>query len=285
MPSKAPNSVAPTAGLSAGTVTFLILAASRRGAEDSVARLQGVSHKCLVTLDGMVMLERVVREALSAKRVGRVVISIEDESVVRQVPYLASLLDAGQLTITPSATTLTGSVEQAVALMGNPWPLVIGTADNALHTAEMIDDFCTQVVENPMDVGVGMTRADIILQKYPNGNRAFHRLRDAAYSSCNLYALKSAAALGTAQVFRTGGQFGKKPRRILKSFGLRVMLLYKLKLATLDGLTNRLSRRFGLRIKAVLLPYAEGPIDVDNPADFALTEEILQARRQQTEAA
>ena len=32
--------------------TALILAASRKGKEDEVAKLQGVSHKCLVEVDG-----------------------------------------------------------------------------------------------------------------------------------------------------------------------------------------------------------------------------------------
>jgi len=51
-------------------VSVLILAASRLGPQDVVAQSQEVSHKCLIRLDGMVMLERVVREIRQSSNVG-----------------------------------------------------------------------------------------------------------------------------------------------------------------------------------------------------------------------
>ena len=37
-------------------LSVLILAASRLGSQDVVAQSQNVSHKCLIKLDGMIML-------------------------------------------------------------------------------------------------------------------------------------------------------------------------------------------------------------------------------------
>ena len=258
--------------------TALVLAASRRGADDTVAKIQGVSHKCLVTLDGVVMLERVVREALSAKNVGQVYVSIESEELLRSVPALNDMMDRGDIKYVKSAENLYLSVAEGIERIDNPWPMGITTGDNALHTAEMIDHFCEQLFTGGADAAVGMTPSDVILAAYPDGKRAFHNLKDGGWSSCNLYALTGPKARGSAKIFEGGGQFGKKPQRILKAFGLMFMVLYRYKLATIDQLARILGKRWKLKVQVIRMPFADAPIDVDNPGDFALTERILQAR-------
>lgn len=259
--------------------TALVLAASRRGPADAVAQIQGVSHKCLVTLDGVVMLERVVREIKAAGGIDRVYVSIESEELLRSVPALGEMLDKGEIHYVPSEENLFLSVKNGAAAIDNPWPLVITTGDNALHTTEMVDHFCTEIAQAKPDAAVAMTPSDVILEAYPDGKRAFHMLKDGGWSSCNLYALFSDKALTAAKVFEGGGQFGKKPQRIMKAFGLWFMLLYKYKLATIHQLAGILSRRWDMTVKVVRMPFADAPIDVDNPGDFELTEKILKSRR------
>lgn len=259
--------------------TALVLAASRRGPADAVAKIQGVSHKCLVTLDDVVMLERVVSEIKNARGIGRVFVSIESEELLRTVPALAKMLDKGEIQYVPSAENLYLSVADAAARIEDPYPLVITTGDNALHTTEMVDHFCREIAEHHPDTAVAMTPASVILEAYPEGKRAFHNLKDGGWSSCNLYALMNDKALKAAKVFEGGGQFGKKPQRIMKAFGLFFMLLYRYKLATIDQLAARLSKRWSMDVRVVRMPFADAPIDVDNPGDFELTERILKTRR------
>jgi GTP:adenosylcobinamide-phosphate guanylyltransferase len=259
--------------------TALILAASRRGPEDSVAKIQNVSHKCLVTIDGMIMLERVVREIRASNSIGDIYVSIESKAHLESVPALKDMLEKGEIHYTPSDDNLYLSVKSAVEDIASPWPLVISTGDNALHTTEMIDYFTNEMFAKKPDAAVAMTPASVILEAYPDGKRAFHELKDGGWSSCNLYALNTNKALTAAKVFEGGGQFGKQPKRILKAFGPIFMMLYKFRLATSKQLTNTLSKRWGLDIQLISMPYADAPIDVDNPGDFERTEAILQKRR------
>ncbi|GHF11858.1 hypothetical protein GCM10017044_02140 [Kordiimonas sediminis] len=263
-------------------VTALILAASRRGAEDSVAKVQNVSHKCLVTIDGMIMLERVVREVKAAKDVGAIYVSIEKRELLEQIPALNEMLEKGEIHFTPSADNLYLSVRDAVANINPEWPLIVTTGDNALHTAEIINYFTDALAKSAPDIGVAMTPADVILNAYPDGKRAFHTLKDGGWSSCNLYAIKGPHALEPARVFEGGGQFGKNPNRILKAFGLMFMILYRWKLTTSTRLSEILSKRWGLKVQIIKMPFADAPIDVDNPGDLERTEQILIARRNGT---
>ncbi|MEL7482312.1 MAG: nucleotidyltransferase family protein [Pseudomonadota bacterium] len=260
--------------------TGLILAASRKGPDDEVAKLQGVSHKCLVEIDGEVMLERVIRELKASANIERIFVSIESEDLLKATPRLAEMLAAGDIAFMPSADNLFLSVSTAIDEIESPFPMIISTGDNALHTTEMIDHFASQFSASTDDVSVAMTPADVILKAYPDGKRAFHELKDGGWSSCNLYGLRSDAALTAAKVFETGGQFGKRPQRIMKAFGLTFMLKYKYKQATLDQLAEHLSQRWKLQISAIRMPFADAPIDVDNPGDFERSERILQARRE-----
>lgn len=259
-------------------VNALILAASRKGAEDEVAKLQGVSHKCLVKIGGVVMLERVVNEIIASDHVGQIYVSIESEDVINEAPALKAMLADGRIRFTPSADNLFASVRNALESIDDPYPVIISTGDNALHTTEMVDHFCAEFLTAGHDCGVGMTPAQTILEAYPDGKRAFHELKDGGWSSCNLYGLANAEAARAAKVFETGGQFGKRPQRIAKAFGLSFLAKYKFKLATLDGLADHLSKRWKVSIKPVKMPFADAPIDVDNPGDFHRTEAILKTR-------
>ncbi|MEO1221230.1 MAG: NTP transferase domain-containing protein [Pseudomonadota bacterium] len=261
-------------------VTVLVLAASRAGPQDAVAKLQNLSHKCLVEIDGEVMLQRVVREIAESKYAGDIYVSIESEDLMRSVPYLAEKMDAGRLKFVAAGENLFASIEQAAASIPDPYPMVVSTGDNALQTSEMFDHFCAETLGSGAEVAVAMTPASTILEAYPDGKRAFHELKDGGWSSCNLYAVTSPKALAAAKVFETGGQFGKQPRRILKAFGLRFMLMYKFSLATIDGMASYLAKRWNVSVTVVRMPFADAPIDVDNPGDFTRTEAILKKRRE-----
>ncbi len=260
-------------------VTALILAASRLGPQDVVAQSQNVSHKCLVSLDGMIMLERVVREIMAARNVDRIFISIESTEILDSVPALKQMRETGQIQFVQSCNNLFLSVTGAAEDIDSPYPLIITTADNALHTTEMVDYFLAELFSVNADAAIAMTPAQVILDAYPEGKRAFHNLRDGGWSSCNLYAVMTEKALVAAKIFEGGGQFGKNPQRILKAFGLVFMLLYRLKLASMASLFKLLSRRWKMDLQLIQMPYADAPIDVDNLADVILTEKILKARR------
>ena len=260
-------------------LTALILAASRKGAADEVAQLQGVSHKCLVQIDGTVMLERVVQAIAASEHVGRIFVSIESESLLLETPGLAALLADGTIQFLPSSDNLFSSVQHAVRTIDAPYPMLISTGDNALHTTEYVDYFSQGMAASDADGFAGFTPAQTILDAYPDGKRAFHELKDGGWSSCNLYGLKNDKALTGARAFETGGQFGKKPRRLLKATGLGFVLKYKFKLASLNGLVEHLSKRWNMILMPITMPFADAPIDVDNVGDFHRTEKILQKRR------
>jgi len=257
--------------------TALVLAANRKGSDDPVARLQNRSHKCLVEVDGVAMIERVIQSLVDSGRFRRIVISIENEQVLQMLPATQRWLDEAVIEFLPSAENLADSL---VELKDHcDVPLVITTADSALHTPELIQDFMSAFARSEADVTVAVTDEKTVREEYPDEELGFFRFRDGGYSFCNIYGVRSRKGLDAARIFRSGGQFRKRPWRILKEFGVLPLILYKYRLASLDAIFQRLGRKLGLRIEPVLLPYGYAPIDVDNPRTLALSERTLKGRR------
>ncbi|HEV2817816.1 MAG TPA: NTP transferase domain-containing protein [Allosphingosinicella sp.] len=255
--------------------TALVLAASR-GNLDPLARAGGVSHKCFIDIAGQPMLRRVVEAVMASGRVGRTIVGIEEDSIAEAKAILAPLPGAEAIEYVASRENIGASV--AAVAREEMLPLVITTGDNALHTPGMVRYFCDALDGLAEDGAFGLTPAQAVLDAYPEGNRAFHRFRDGAYSSCNLYALLTPRALEAPRVFNSGGQFGKKPKRLIGAFGLWAFLLYKSRLFTLRTVLRALSRAIGLRTAPVVMPFAEGPIDVDRMQDWQLANRIVAAR-------
>jgi CTP:molybdopterin cytidylyltransferase MocA len=255
--------------------TALVLAASR-GNLDPLAQAGGVSHKCFIDIAGQPMLRRVVGAVLESGRVGRTVVAIEPAVMEEAKAILAGLPGAEAIEYVASRDNIGTSVSAVATL--ERLPLVITTGDNALHTAEMVRHFCDSLADLDADAALGLTPAEYVLERYPEGNRAFHRFRDGAFSSCNIYALLTPRALTGVKIFNSGGQFGKKPKRLIGAFGLLTFLLYKSRVVTLSTFLGFVSRTLGMRAAQVLMPFAEGPIDVDRMQDWQLANRIVAAR-------
>lgn len=265
--------------------TVLVMAASRKGVNDPVALLQNKSHKCLVEIDGQVMLERVLEALIDSGCFSRIYVSVEEENILRATPRMSAWVDEGRVAFVRSSGNLADSVLSAVDVIPDPLPLIITTGDNALHTPELIRDFMTAFWTRDEDVALAFTRDDVVLRDYANSGLAFHMLKDGGYSACNLYALRREKSLSAVRVFESGGQFGKRHKRILKAFGVTPFILYKLKLTGLEGLIKVIGRKLRVTIDPVLLQYPYGPIDVDNKNSFDITEETLRKRRLAAETA
>lgn len=258
--------------------TALVLAATRGGARDPLAQKGGVSHKAFIDLAGQPMLRRVVKSVIDSGRVGRVIVSIEQEATEEAKQVLAGLDGAVPIDYTPSRESIGVSVSAVEAAFPDALPLIITTGDNGLHTAEIVKSFCDQLDAVSADGALGLTDARYVLEKYPEGSRAFHRFRDGQFSSCNLYAFLTPKAFKGAAIFNGGGQFGKKPKRLIGAFGLMAFLVYKSRLMKVRPFIGVLSRAVGVRTAPVFLPFAEGPIDIDRLSDWELAQRIISQR-------
>lgn len=257
----------------------LVLAAQRPGVVDPLTAGGPIRHKCMLVIHGQIMLERVIAALLESGCCRHIYVCIDDATVLRDGERLCEWMDNGQVSAIAAEGNLADSVYTAARRIPDEhWPLLITTGDNALHTPRLLREFVAAAFAEPCDAALGLTREAVVTAEIPDAGLHWHRLRGGGFSSCNLYLMHNRNSLRAVEVFRGGGQFGKKPWRILQACGILPFLLYKFRLATAEGLFRRVGHNLGVILEPVFLPFSFGPIDVDNPKSFALCERILAQR-------
>ncbi|HEV2817261.1 MAG TPA: NTP transferase domain-containing protein [Allosphingosinicella sp.] len=252
--------------------TVIILAAQRDGRLDPLAAEAGVSHKCLVPIGGRPLLAHVLAALAEVDGIESVRIAVEPGADAALRPLAAA--SGLPVAFVPAADTITDSVYAAA--LGSKAPLVITTADNVLLTPAAVRQVADRLASGD-DTVIALARKEDVLFAHPQGQRRFYKFRDGEYSNCNLYGL-SERGLALAESFREGGQFAKNPMRIARAFGLWNLLILRSGLISLDRAMQRLGRRMGLRVSALVLEDGAHAIDVDNARTYQIAAELLDRR-------
>lgn len=255
--------------------SILILAGRRPGAVDALAAEHGVGDKCLVPVAGRPMIAHVLESAADSS-VAEVFVSTHHAALLDDLNDPVIDLLGRRLIVVPAADNLADSVLAVAGVAG--FPLLVTTADNCLLTPATIAEIGEEAERLGVGAGVALARREDILAVHPEGQRRFYEFSDVAVSNCNAYWIAHPAALRAVEAFRGGGQFVKKPLRVLHAFGLLNLLRFRFGLGPIHHVFRRLSRRLKVDIAPLLVSDGATAIDVDNERSLRVTEALM-ARR------
>ena len=252
--------------------SILILAGRRPGAVDALAEAYGVGDKCLVPVAGRPMIAHVLESAADSSA-RQVFVSTHHASLLAELTDPVVDLLGDRLIIIPAADNLADSV-LAVAGMAS-FPLLVTTADNCLLPPATIAEIEAEAIRLGADAGVALARREDVLAVHPEGQRRFYEFSDVAVSNCNAYWIGHPNALRAAEAFRGGGQFVKKPFRVMQAFGLINLLRFRFGLGPIHHIFQRISRHLDVEISPLLVRNGATAIDVDNERSLRVTEALM----------
>lgn len=252
----------------------IVLAGRTARGEDPLARRFGISHKCLVPLDGRPLVAHVLQTAAVHPAVESLAVSVEREAFDGLFDVLSQLPGRGIVKLVEARSNIVDSV--LAAAEGWDGAILVTTADHALLTPASIDAMAKALERHELAVALSPRAA--VLAAQPGYAHPFHIFADGALASCNLYAAAGPEALAAAEVFRGGGRFAGNPWAVLRAFGVVNLVLLACRAIGLDDAMRRLSLRLGLRIAPVVLEDGTQAIDVDDEAGHALAEKLLRER-------
>ena len=252
-------------GVRAG-VTALVLA-GQRGGTDPLAAAGGVSHKALLPVAGVPMLLRVIASLREAPAIGRIVVSIE-----RPETTLAGLDGLSGVILRPAEASPARSAAAILEEFGTP--LLVTTADHALLSAAMVT-YLLDAAPPEAAALAALARSETVLLEFPEAQRSWLRLRDGAFSGCNLFLLARPEAARVVGFWQKLEQHRKRPLTMAWMLGLLPLLRYALGMMTLQGAARALGRRCAVRLGFVELPFGAAAVDVDKPSDLVLVEAAL----------
>jgi 2-C-methyl-D-erythritol 4-phosphate cytidylyltransferase len=265
--------------------TAIVLAAQRAGRLDPLAEKAGVTHKCLVPIVGRPLIEWVLETLVTVPGVERIRICVEEEAMDEVRAVAAPFEGRGKpIDFAPAKETITESVYEAA--LGIEGAILVTTADNVNMTRDAVEQVMAPLGQGYEGALALATRASVLAARsdeklgYTNVDRVGpYRFKDDRYSNCNMYGIAGERVLRMAEAFRAGGQFSKNKKRLVGFLGLFNIVLLRFKLLTLEQAMERLSKRFGVRVKAVVLEDGAQAVDVDNERTYRLAEQILLQRR------
>ncbi|MGX0904284.1 molybdopterin-guanine dinucleotide biosynthesis protein A [Roseovarius sp. MBR-79] len=254
-----------------------VILAGERDAQDDLRDHAGVASKALIEIAGKPMIARVIAALEGAARVASVHLSGPAEAVVTGSDVLSGLIEAGRVDWTAPGPSPSTSAYAMLTGFPEGQKVMITTADHPLLTSEIVDHFCRDAARSGCDVVVGLAPYDLVRGAYPDLKKTVLRFADGQYCGCNLFAFLTADGRRMADFWRRIERERKKPLVVIRMLGVLAVLRYRMGWLTLDRALALLSRKAGLRIGVVVLPYAHASVDVDSVDDYVVLQRYAKA--------
>lgn len=258
-----------------GKWTAIVLA-GERPEPDGFALANGVPLKALIAVDGEPMIARVVRAVLAAPSIGRVVVLAQDPErlIAAGTEWLA---EEERVTVLPAQSGITASIAAIAGSAEAPYPLVVTTADHALLRPEMVEGFLAAA--GGADIAAAVVERRVVERAHPDTRRTWLTFRGGKYSGANLFALATPASARALDIWSHVERDRKRTLKLLSYFGPLILIGATTRTLSLAQAARIISRRFGVALKVVPLPWPEAAIDVDKPADLELVRRIVDQGR------
>ncbi|GBQ12557.1 nucleotidyltransferase family protein [Swaminathania salitolerans] len=242
------------------TLPVLVLAGSRDGAQDPLARHGGVPHKALLPVAGRPMIDRVLQTLSTCPELGPIHVSIETPEALAHLERPFDCL--------PTAKGPSGSVALALERLGTP--LLITTADHPLLRREWIAAFIDAAERTDCDLAVGIATRESIERDVPDTKRTYIPLSDMMFSGCNLFLLRNSRAEAVVKLWQTLERDRKHPLRMARTLGAGILLRALCRRLSSTVLLSRLRKLTGARVALVPIDDGRAAVDVDKPEDLRL---------------
>jgi GTP:adenosylcobinamide-phosphate guanylyltransferase len=256
------------------TWTAIILAGHRPG-EDGFAAAYGVAAKALIPIGGEPMLGRVARALLASTSVARIVVLAQQAGALL-TGDLGWMADEPRIATAEAGDGISASVAAVAGSAAAPYPVLATTADHPLLTPQMIEAFIAGA--KGADAAFAMVERRTVERAHPDTRRTWLKAADGHYSGANLFAFLTPRSRSGIEFWARAEKDRKRALRLLSYLGPAIFLRAVTRTISLHAAAEWAGRKAGIRLKAVLLPFAEAAIDVDKPADLELAERILAAR-------
>ncbi len=253
-----------------------VVLAGERAGESGLGREFGVAAGALVPLAGRASIARVVDAVRASYWVEGGILCGPDRTVVDGSDILRQLLEAGDFRWMQPDTGPAASAVAALAQLNRP--TLVTTGDHPLLSAETLDEFCRRACASPYDAVVGLVPFELVRKAYPESHRTVFKFSDDGYCGCNLFAILTPEGRCAPGFWQQVEADRKRPWRIARRLGRRVLLRYLARRLSLDEALQVLSERAGCRIGYVLLGDCTAAIDVDSVADWHLAQHLLETQ-------
>ncbi|AZR74525.1 hypothetical protein BBF96_14700 [Anoxybacter fermentans] len=240
------------------------------------ARNQGPLRECsqseyeaLIEINGIPMIEYVVRAARNARSVERIAV-VGPVEILR--PYLKDQVDF----LIESREQIVENIKAGIETLKSNRKILILTSDIPLISAETIDLFVSHCKSCDADFYYPIISKEANQSKFPGTQRTYARLREGTFTGGNIFILNPSVIEIASEFIHKLVTWRKKPLKLSRLFGLKFIIKFVLGSLTISELEERLKEITGCSAITLIFEYPEIGFDVDKPSDLALMEKYMQ---------
>ncbi|MCC7129289.1 MAG: hypothetical protein B6D39_01235 [Anaerolineae bacterium UTCFX2] len=236
--------------------------------------LVGGQPKARLPVCGKPMIQWVLDALDNAQTIERVVIvGLADVEGLRCAKLAAALPDQGGM-----LENIRYGVRRGLAMGSGSSCAAIVSSDIPAVLPEQVDWVVRSAEESEHDLYYNVVRRAVMERRFPGSNRSYVRLKDAEVCGGDLNVIRKSMATVNEELW---GKIIAARKNALKQaalLGFDTLFLLIFRLMSLQDAVERVSRRVGVRGRALDCPYAEIAMDVDKPHQFELVQRYLEER-------
>ncbi len=230
--------------------------------------------KALLEIAGKPMIQWVLDALGKANRVGRVVIAgLEKTRELSCSKPLSFILNQGTMirNITAGASEIMGGKDHSCCIL-------CVSSDIPAIQPHIIDWVIESSLESEDDIYYCVISRPDMERRFPDSRRTFFHLRDREICGGDLAVIRNSVFVTPNGIWSKLEAGRKSILRQAAIISSGVLFLYLFRRLTLQTIVERVSRRAGVRGRALLCPFPEAGMDVDKPHHFRLVENMLLSR-------
>lgn len=156
--------------------------------------------------------------------------------------------------------------------------LLVVSSDIPAITPEMVDWLVGQVQESDDDVYYCVVPKEVMEKRFPGSNRSFTHLRDMEVCGGDMNALDARLVEQDSEIWDKLTEARKNVVKQAALIGFSTLLLLLVRQATINSTVKRVSKKLGIKGRAIVSPYAEIGMDIDKPHQLELVSADIQSR-------
>src|SRR5688500_18036077 len=231
--------------------------------------LYSYSHgnsKALIDIAGKPMIQWVLDALGDAKHVDNVIVmGLSPKNGVTCKKPLYFLSNQGRML----ANIVTG-VKKSLELDADNEYVLIVSSDIPTLRPEMVDWLVDTCMQTDDDLYYGVCKREVMEKRFPDSKRTYTKLKDVEVCGSDISVSHVSMATEHLDMWESLIGTRKSPLKQAGMIGLDTFFQVFMHSITLEDLAAKISKRIGIRGRAIVWPHAEPCMDVDKPHQLEL---------------
>jgi GTP:adenosylcobinamide-phosphate guanylyltransferase len=219
------------------------------------------SSKALLDVAGKPMVQWCLDALGGAKDIEHVIVmGLEASSGVTCAKPLTFIPNQGSM-----LENILGGIKKVLEINPTAHHALIVSSDIPGITPAMVDWVVETCMQTDDDVYYNVIKREVMEARYPGSKRSFTRLKDVEVCGGDMNVVRTMTVNEHRDTWDRIIESRKSAAKQAALIGYDTLILFLLRMVTMDQAVQRVCKRLKLKGRAVVCPYAEVGMDVDKP--------------------